>query len=211
MYYSRWNFNGLPEVTTGKTLTQFWPLHRIKMPKKYLTSTVRTQLRGGQLPSEFRLIIRFSKTVHRMVMKILFFNYSNFVGLHIAVFMWNSPKRSARNVQFLRTMTSWCWWMFKHTEQQQQCFWLRSLDENGTGFIYPMTTQFHELRSQIYPQTVMKALLFSKFFLTTLEVSFQYFPNLFKRKASHFVNVKYKTNFLSIRECHYTFRTQNKR
>ena len=41
-----------------------------------------------------------------------------------------------------------------------------------------------------------------------LEVSFQYFPIWFKRKASSFVNFKHKTNFLSIRECHYTFRTE---
>ena len=51
-----------------------------------------------------------------------------------------------------------------HSGKQQQCFQLSTLDENVNGSFCPITIQFHELASQIDPQTAMRTLLFAKFF-----------------------------------------------
>ena len=78
------------------------------------------------------------------------------------VFIQNSSQRSAWNVQVLRTMANWCWWLFKHSEQQQQCFRLTWLDEHE--LLYPIRIQFAEFASQIDPQTALKAFLFYQIF-----------------------------------------------
>ena len=71
-----------------------------------------------------------------------------------------------------------------HSGQQQQCFQLSALDENVNGLFCPITIHFHELASQIDPQTAMKALLFCQiFFLNFLQC-----PNI-KLIFCQFVNV----------------------
>ena len=117
------------------------------------------------------------------------------------VFIQNSSQRNAWNVQVLRTMASW---LFKHTLQQQQCFRLILLDEHVNELLYLIRIQFAEFDSQIDPQTALKAFLFYQIFhvnflqfglKTTLEVSFQYFPILFKRYSDPFQISNKKLNF----------------
>ena len=95
----------------------------------------------------------------------------NMIFFHTEVLMQNSPQRSARNVQYLMNDDELMLMDVQaHSGQQQQCFRLSALGENVNGLFHSITIQFHELASQVDPQTAMKALLFCQiFFLNFLQ------------------------------------------
>lgn len=118
--------------------------------------------------------------------------------------MQNPPQASAVNVDLLRFAASLCsqYW------QQQQYSRLSGPDEYEDRLRCQLTCQFIELSLRIYLHQTRLVHYFDRFlFLNphcfgntalTLEVNFQYFETLFKRKATQFVPRRFYTEVLPL-------------
>ena len=121
----------------------------------------------------------------------------------IEVFIQSSSQRSAWNFQVLRTMASWCWWCSSTLWATAAMF---SVDLTGRArerVALSNKDPVCRIRFTNWSTNCIEGISFllnfpRKFLfclgwrLTTLEVSFQYFPILFKHIATHFINVKQK-------------------
>jgi len=134
------------------------------------------------------------------------------------VFIQNFSQRSAWNVQVLRTMMSWCWWLFKLWTTAAM-FSVDLIGRERVALSNKDLVWIHFTNRSTNRSTALKAFLFYQIFhvnFLQFRLKTHHFGNKFSIflnfvQATHFVNVKQKTKFLMCYKCYYAFQTQNNR